>query len=234
MSVKNSSTNLLVNNHYEPTQRDMDRFADDARLGLLEPTAQLLREIAPAVQQPAISSSEIQQHIRTLLDTARGQRDSRYANQRKGRGMVGLAAPQVGIPYRIIVVDTQIGADRKKFGKLECFINPEIIWRSRETAEDREGCFSAGLVWGLVRRPVAIKVRAYTPQGVQRTWIFEGFTARIMQHEIDHLDGIRFPERIRSDKKRHWVHIDELETYIKKTKSWPRICSRQRWDEISR
>lgn len=66
--------------------------------------------------------------------------------------------------------------------------------------------------------------------GKQVERIFEGFTARIVQHEIDHLQGIRFPERITSDRKRHWVHTEELAAYPDHIKHWPRTCSRERWD----
>lgn len=148
--------------------------------------------------------------------------------------MVGLAAPQIGESTRIIIVDTQIEQSRKQFGKLQCFINPQIVWRSRETAEAREGCFSTGMVWGMVRRPIAIKVVAFNPDGTVGTWIFEDFTARIVQHEMDHLDGIRFPDRIKSDKKRHWVHAEELDLYVQQTKNWPRLCTPERWLAVSR
>jgi len=131
------------------------------------------------------------------------------------------------------MVDTAIDPERKKPGKLECFINPEMIWRSRETDQGREGCFSTGLVYGLVRRPIALKLRAWTPEGKQIERIFEGFSARIMQHECDHLEGIRFPDRIKSDRKLHWVHTEELGIYPDHIKHWPRLCSRQRWHALS-
>jgi peptide deformylase len=173
----------------------------------------------------------VQKIIERLLAVATGQQ---YAieERKKRRMLVGLAAPQIGEPHRIIVVDTKISAERKTPGKLECFINPEIIWRSRETIEGREGCFSAGPVWGLVRRPVAVKIRAFDIAGNRTERIFEGFTARIACHEIDHLDGIRFPERIKTDRKRHWVHTEELALYPKHINQWPRLCTRQRWESF--
>lgn len=133
----------------------------------------------------------------------------------------------------MVVVDTRVTREKKRAGRLECFINPEIIWRSRETDEWREGCFSAGPVWGLVRRPIAVKIRAYTPEGKQVERIFEGFTARIVQHEIDHLNGVRFPNHIKSDKKRHWVHAEEIAAYLENIHRWPRICSVDRWRDFT-
>jgi len=129
-----------------------------------------------------------------------------------------------------VLIDTTVGDDRKRYGELVCFINPTIIWRSRETQEGREGCFSAGPVWGLVRRPVAVKVHAYSYEGEEFTVILEGMSARIACHEIDHLEGIRFPDRIRSNRKRHWVHTEELSDYVKQITHWQHICTSEQWD----
>lgn len=214
---------------YLLTVEDHQRFADEVALGIVLPQDPVLCAMATAIPVPAIASPATQKLVERLFAAANGQRDSKHASKRKGRGMVGLAAPQIGESQRAIVIDTQVGEGRKSFGRLQCFINPEIVWRSRETAEGREGCFSTGMVWGIVRRPVAVKIRAFTPEGELVEQIFEGFTARIVQHEIDHLDGLRFPERIASDNKRHWVHADELEAYVKQYKRWPRICTRQQW-----
>lgn len=230
----NKTTQLvLVPDLYDLTAADKARFADEEALGIVPPTHVALRTIAAPIDESDISSDKTQSIILGLFETANGQRDGKHASKRKGRGMVGLAAPQIGISKRIILVDTQVGGDRKSFGKLECFINPQIIWRSRETLNGREGCFSAGPVWGVVRRPIAVKIRAYTPEGKKIERVFEDFTARIVLHEIDHLDGVRFPERIRSDANRHWVHAEELEMYAKQYKNWPRHCSIDRWRAYS-
>src|SRR5690606_23267713 len=104
-----------------------------------------------------ISSLIIRNVVARLLEAASSQQRANLDNK-KHRTLVGLAAPQIGVGLRIIVVDTKIRPDRKNPGNLECFINPKIIWRSKEAEEMREGCFSAGPVWGLVRRPTAIKL----------------------------------------------------------------------------
>ncbi len=220
---------ILATEQYDLTNGDVMRFAEEKRLGLVSPTHPVLTQTASTISEKDISVEATQQLILRLFETAAGQRAGKHASKRKGRGMVGLAAPQIGVSERIIIVDTQIGEGRKAFGRLECFINPEVIWRSRETTEGREGCFSTGPVWGLVRRPLAVKIRAFTPEGNHIERIFEGFTARIVQHEIDHLDGIRFPDRIKSDAKRHWVHAEEFEAYAKLSKKWLRTCTLKRW-----
>lgn len=224
---------VLPASQYELTPEDKQRFADEVALGMLDVQNPLLSKVAEVVHPNKIATTRIQAVIQRLLKTANYQQ---RGNQRdkKRRTLVGLAAPQIGVALRIIVVDTKIGPDRKQPGKLECFINPEIIWRSQEKVEGREGCFSAGPVWGLVSRPVALKLRALTSEGRRTERIFEDFTARIVEHECDHLEGIRFPERIKSDKKRHWVHTEEFAIYPEHIRTWPRLCTKARWEAFKR
>jgi len=214
---------------YAATVEDKQKSAEEKALGMVDPSDPVLRHVAREVGHNKVSSARIQHIIIRLFATAEGQRRGHQASKKR-RTLVGLAAPQIGEGVRIIVMDPRIGPDRKHPGKLVCLIDPEIVWRSRETEEGREGCFSAGPVWGLVRRSVAVKVRAFTPGGKRVEHIFEGFTARIAQHEIDHLDGVRFADRITSDRKRHWVHTEELADYPKHIKHWPRLCTRTRWE----
>lgn len=232
MSAKKQLSTLLPVDLYDLTIEDRRRFAEEQALGIVAPGHPVLVGQSAVIDPKLIKSALFQRMIQRLLLVAGSQQNHTHHEQVR-RTLVGLAAPQIGEPWRMIAVDTQISLDRKKSGKLECFINPEIVWRSRETQEAREGCFSAGPVWGLVRRAVAVKIRAYSPNGQKVERIFEDFTARIVQHEIDHLDGIRFPERIRSDKKRHWVHAEEIAAYPELIHHWPRICSIKRWRDLS-
>jgi peptide deformylase len=213
---------------YALTEGDKARLGAEQRLGMLAAQAPILTQVCAEVQPETMASAAVQEIVGRLMKVAAGQQAG-DAKDKKRRMLVGLAAPQIGEPLRIIVVDTKIRSGRKRPGRLECFINPEIIWRSRETAEGREGCFSAGPVWGLVRRSVAVKIRAFTPDGKKVERVFEDFTARIFQHEIDHLNGIRFPERIKTDRKRHWVHAEEQADYPRHIHYWPRICTWQQW-----
>lgn len=229
MSAKKQLPRLLPADLYELTDEDKRRFDEERALGMVDPKDPVLIRKAMTVDPKLIHSTKFQAMAVRLLSIAGSQQQNNAAR----RTLVGLAAPQIGEPWRIIVVDTQITMERKNPGHLECFFNPEIVWRSRETQEGREGCFSAGPVWGLVRRALAVKVRAYTPTGKKVERIFEDFTARIIQHEIDHLDGIRFPDRIRSDKKRHWVHSEEIPLYPENIKHWRRICSKERWEAFT-
>lgn len=218
---------------YALTEADMLRFEEERALGMALPTDELLNQPTAPVPVEAIGSAAVQDVIDRLYAVAHGQRANPDDNGPKRR-LVGLAAPQIGEPYSIVLIDTGIGKDRKELGDLECFINPEVIAVSEEMEEGREGCFSAGTVWGLVNRPVALTIRAYNRNAEQKTYELEGFTARIAGHELDHLHGIRFPERITDDTKRHWVHTEELPDYPAHMHEWPRLCTRERWEAYKR
>jgi peptide deformylase len=103
---------------------------------------------------------------------------------------VGLAASQVGRLLRLFVYDT---GDEGESGSL---VNPEIIWASEEMVEAEEGCLSLPGTYYPVTRAVAVKVRAQDVTGAPVEKEGEGFLARIFQHEIDHLDGILFIDRL--------------------------------------
>jgi peptide deformylase len=110
---------------------------------------------------------------------------------------VGLAAPQVGVSKRIIVIDTSAGEDE---GMILRVINPEIIEASGEQIGE-EGCLSVPGEYEPVRRAEKIKVKALSEEGKPYTMEAEGFLARVFQHEIDHLNGVLFIDRLPSFKK---------------------------------
>jgi peptide deformylase len=103
---------------------------------------------------------------------------------------VGLAATQVGRLLRMFVYDT--GEE----GESGTLVNPEIVWASEETVEAEEGCLSLPGTYYPVTRAVSVKVRAQDVTGAAVEKEGEGFLARIFQHEIDHLDGILFIDRL--------------------------------------
>lgn len=109
----------------------------------------------------------------------------------------GLAAPQVGVDRRIVIV--RLGETRKHAGEVVPLINPIIIRRSKELEVDVEGCLSLPTVQGEVERHVEIVVRALNPKGRKVELTERGFGARVIQHELDHLDGMLFIDRILPD-----------------------------------
>ena len=102
---------------------------------------------------------------------------------------VGLAATQVDVHERIIVIDVSESND-----ELQVFINPEILWASEEQVECEEGCLSVPGVYDAVTRPAQVRVRAFDPDGVAFERDCSGLLAVCVQHEMDHLLGKVFVE----------------------------------------
>ena len=113
---------------------------------------------------------------------------------------VGLSAPQIGQLLRIIIVWS------KASRQFLAMINPKIIWKSRRMKlgmagkNPYEGCLSVPGIWGKVRRHSVVKVHYLTPAGAVVIRKFKGLTGVIVQHEIDHLNGILFIDRIAQQK----------------------------------
>jgi len=114
---------------------------------------------------------------------------------------IGLAAPQVGEPLRVIVVEVPEDEEVPGSGVLYTVINPEIVEASPEIEEGVEGCLSIPGWYGWVPRARWVIVRGLNPEGRRVRIRAEGLVARVFQHEIDHLDGILFPDRIQDPTK---------------------------------
>jgi peptide deformylase len=112
-----------------------------------------------------------------------------YAN--KG---IGLAANQVDLPYRLIVMNIESDPALKEHEHV--FINPVILERKGGMEEKDEGCLSLPEIYAPVKRPSKIVVNAYNIAGQEITWELNGLYARVVQHECDHLDGILFIDRL--------------------------------------
>lgn len=116
------------------------------------------------------------------------------ATMRAGPGSVGIAAPQVGHFERIVIVDVSSKRKIKHHGRL-VLINPEIIeWDGLEIG--REGCMSVPDYTANVIRAKTIKLIAFDENGIEHQYDMETYEARVVQHEIDHLDGLLFLDRI--------------------------------------
>lgn len=120
-----------------------------------------------------------------------------FETMRAAQG-VGLAAPQVGMALRMFVVDLSAYADDDPsladFKKV--FINPEIYAASGQTVLEEEGCLSLPGIREEVARPAAVRVRYRDENGVDHDEPFEGYAARVVQHEYDHLESKVFTDRI--------------------------------------
>ncbi len=148
--------------------------------------APVIREIAQVVTD--VDSVEIQAFIDDLMLTC---------NDVNG---MGIAAPQVYKSKRIFIMSSQPNERYPYAPKMEptAIINPEIIWYSKEIKSDWEGCLTLPGVRGFVPRYVEINVSYTNRKGKKVDAAYQGFLARLFQHEFDHLNGIVFIDRVAS------------------------------------
>lgn len=171
-----------------------------------EPKA-VLRKIAKEVPIKDIALPRIQRIIQDMSDTLRASADG-----------IGIAAPQIGVSLRIfiaseeaLVLDTKNAhhvrhlvshnEEQKDRSKKEwrhfVFINPKLLKTSRKKFDDSEGCLSVPGIFGTVPRAEKVKVMAYDEHGKKFERGAAGLFARLLQHELDHLDGHLFLEKAR-------------------------------------
>lgn len=192
------------------------------------PDSPILLRVAESVASDELKSEMIADYIKRMWRVATGEQGDASKPL-----LVGLAAPQVGISKRIILVDTM--ADGKgRVGSLRLYVNPEIVWASPEMSDWYEGCYSTSCVCGIVLRHDRIKIRAVGENGIVTEEEHSGYTARIFQHEIDHLDGRVFVTRVTDDSNLHWVEADQFPQYRNQQawRNWPHKCTRVRWLQI--
>lgn len=150
----------------------------------------IIKEGEPTLRKKCREVTEITPRIITLLDDMR-------ETLREANGC-GLAAPQVGVLRRVVIVDTE------ETGTVE-LINPEIIKKDGKQ-EELEGCLSIPGKWGYTSRPMKVTVRALNRKGETFTVTGEGLAARAFCHELDHLEGVLF-----SDNAVHMLTPEEME-----------------------
>jgi peptide deformylase len=154
----------------------------------------VLRARAKALEPADIKSPRIQQLIDDMFETMQEYQG------------VGLAAPQVHESLRLFVAgfaprvdgDDDDEEEEEERVPLMALINPEIAIVGDDTADDWEGCLSIPDIRGRVTRAREIRVKAYDRRGRRIDINARGFTARVIQHETDHLDGILFFDRMES------------------------------------
>jgi len=138
----------------------------------------------PVLHTPSLPVPEVTDEIRTLLDDM-------HETMIAAPG-VGLAAPQIGVGLRVIIVDLSVGDDP---GQLIELVNPEFISREGEVKEE-EGCLSVPGYAGSPTRPRFVRVKGLARDGSERVHEGDGLLARAFCHEIDHVDGKLFVDRL--------------------------------------
>lgn len=177
-------------------------------LTIITPENEILHQKAKPVER--VRSRKLQNLI-----------DGMILTMREARG-VGLAAPQVAQSLRLAVIETlpetdDEGQDVPNTRKLYVLINPEITWRSRKMVKGIEGCLSIPGHLGEVSRHQAIYVSALDRNGRPLNLKLKGWDARIFQHEIDHLDGVLYTERLTAPEM-YWTE-EEFDAYLEAQKT---------------
>lgn len=151
----------------------------------------ILTEPDPRLHEPSTPVETVNDTIRQLLND---MVETMYASQG-----IGLAAPQINVRKRVIVVDASPG----ETGKRTCLkmVNPEIIWASEDEDTHKEGCLSVPDHYAAVTRLAEVRVRYLDEEGKMQEFLATDYQAACVQHEIDHLDGILFLDRLSALKR---------------------------------
>ncbi len=157
----------------------------------------------PILKQKAEKVGPVDDELRRFLDD---MLETMYAD-----AGVGLAAPQVGVSKRVVVIDVAVRDDEEP--QPIYMVNPEIVWRSDEMVCNEEGCLSVPEQRAEVERHASVRVRFIDYHNQEQELLAEGFLAIAVQHELDHLDGILYIDRI-SRLKRQML-LKKLANYRK-------------------
>ena len=150
--------------------------------------------VLPILTYPDARLKQVSLNVEVIDDRVRAFITDLEHTMRAGPGGVGIAAPQVGDFRRIVIVDVSSKPKIPNHGRL-VLINPEILhWEGMRVG--REGCLSVPDFTGNVIRAEKITLQALDERGERRQYDLEGFEARAVQHEVDHLDGLLFLDRL--------------------------------------
>lgn len=196
-------------------------------LDFVDPHDSILDGVSKSLSIEEILSPTTQTLFDQMIQLARGEQGDWNKSV-----LVGLAAPQIGKPLRIILVDVKANG-KGSVAELRLYVNPEVIKTSEATEEWYEGCYSTGKVKGIVARPSTVTIRALTREGKEVVETHSGYVARIFQHEIDHLNGIRFPQRMLDKTHVHLVEEHEMPQYRNELgwKNWLKSEPIECWKE---
>jgi peptide deformylase len=151
----------------------------------------ILRYGAPVLHRRAEAIESVDEEVASLVADL-------VATMRAAAG-VGLAAPQIGVSQRVFVIDVSMG---RRSDELLVLVNPEFERREGMQLEE-EGCLSVPGFHATVARPASVRVRGLGRTGEPVTVEATGLLARALQHEMDHLDGVLFIDRLRPVRRRH-------------------------------
>ena len=193
--------------HERPDEREHDEHVQADEAQALDPEREARRVAAMSfirrLGDPVLKSSATPVD---RFDESLHRQVSRMAGLMNDALGVGLAAPQLGLSQRLLVY--RVGPD----APLIALVNPRVEWASDDVETLDEGCLSIPGVTVDVDRPIHVRVRAQDEEGDERLVEASGLEARVIQHEIDHLDGVLILDRTsRDDRKRALRQLRETE-----------------------
>jgi peptide deformylase len=153
--------------------------------------------IRPILTAPDPRLKAVSENVARVDDEARKLIDDMIESMYAADG-IGLAAIQVGVARRVIVMDLD-QKDGKRNPRI--FVNPEILWASEDMATFEEGCLSVPEIWEDVERPARIRAEYLDRDGALQSLEAEGLLATCLQHEMDHLEGVLFIDRLSKLKR---------------------------------
>lgn len=167
----------------------------------------VLRKIAKEVPKSLLKTDSFSQLLEDLSDSMRSH------------GGIGIAAPQIGVDLKVALIELN-GINR--YGEeinlpMTVFINPVVTYLTEELQGFWEGCLSVPGLRGFVERPKKVKVNYLNEKGEEQEIVAAGFLATVLQHELDHLEGILYIDRIRDTKV--LVYQEEFEQFIQQRAS---------------
>ncbi len=155
--------------------------------------------IRPIITAPDPSLKRVSESVDQVDDDLRALMDDMLETMYDAPG-IGLAAIQIGVPKRVIVMDLSLREEGEP-PEPRYFVNPEILWASEELATYNEGCLSVPEEFGEIDRPAAVKARFLDYDGKQQEIDADGLLATCLQHEMDHLEGVLFIDHLSRIKR---------------------------------
>ena len=147
----------------------------------------VLKKVAKDIEEGRLDVAKVSADMFETMENAHG---------------VGLAAPQVGLNIRLFIIDTSVFDDKEIIAVRKVFVNPIIEEEWGDEWEYEEGCLSIPGIRANVYRPANLRISYFDADWKEHVEEFDGMTARVIQHEYDHIEGVLFVDHLSSIKKR--------------------------------
>jgi peptide deformylase len=189
--MRDDAPEVEVEDEIEPEPVEDERFDEEFRARRAAALAHVRKWGDPVLKSRARAVDRFDDALEAEVDYMRGIMHDAYG--------VGLAAPQIGTSNRVLVYRVQPESP------IIALVNPEVEWMGKETEVVEEGCLSLPNVHVDVERPVHVRARAVDERGEPMIIEASGLEARVIQHEIDHLDGVLMIERCPRDQRKEAI-----------------------------